>query len=412
MRLLKNAWFIGAFALAIRVGVVLAAGESGHSMGDTRDYLDAAQAIRDGQPYPESSGLPFWRPPGYPAVIALVWTVFPGSLLALLLVQCAVDVFGLFLLGSLVQRSFGDTASSISRWWYALYPPFIMHAATIQTETWFQVGLLALALALLPEGRTRPRRGRLVAGGIILAVATLVRPAGLLILPLLLVWLVAFWSRDRAARSVLADVAVLSAAFFLTLLPWAARNHAVHGEWILVTEAGWFNVWYTTTPAAGKAMSDPARAKPALDSLLTVRIPSMREGWAPVPLSERRAFWREQALANIAEDPGAFVRYRLYGLYHTWRPWATPGFYSTRSVIASIAVFLPWLVLGWLGVVEAWRMRPGSRPFVGVVLAFAAVAMASNLIGTPVIRYRIPLIDPYFLGMASSWLALRLDRSP
>ncbi len=408
------AWLLPVFALAVRLAAVLALGEGGRLMGDSRDYLDAAQALLTGAPYPESSGLPFWRPPGYPMAIAAVWVLLPGSVPAVLAVQCVVDVAGMLLLGRILRRVFGDTAAWLGQLWYAVYPPFVLHAATVQTETWFQVALLGVAALLLAEGRATPGRVRIAGAGLVLGVATLVRPVGLLLAPLLVAWLAAprlrRTPRGPEAMRWAADAAVLVVAFLLPILPWSARVEARHGTRVLVNEAGWFNVWYTTTPAAQRAAWDPAGAQPALDSLLTLQIPAMSGGWPPHTLAERKAFWKAEALAGIARDPGAFVRYRLYGVWHTWRPWLTPGFYGPGAVAASVAVFLPWLVLGMLGLAEAWRFRPGARPLVGLTVAFALVATASNLIGTPVIRYRVPLVDPYLMAMACGWLAPRLAR--
>jgi hypothetical protein len=278
----------------------------------------------------------------------------------------------------------------------------VLQAITIQTETWFQVALLGLTWILLPPREESPGRVRMAAAGVTLGLATLIRPAALLLLPLYLIWLVL---RDRTGlRSVALRGAILTVTFFATLLPWAARNHARYGRWVLVTDAAWFTLWYTTTPAAARAVWAPREAQPALDTLLYVQVPAMREGWPPNPLAARTAFWKGKALAAIARDPVGFVRYRLYGLWATWRPWLTPGFYGDRAVAASTLLFVPWLVLGWVGAVWAWRRRPTARPFLGLVLAYALVATASNLLSTPVLRYRIPLIDPYFIGLASAWL--------
>ncbi|HSW31546.1 MAG TPA: hypothetical protein VLH75_18815 [Longimicrobiales bacterium] len=409
-------WLLPAIALAVRLATVWILGEDGRLMGDSQDYLDAARALASGAPYPESSGLPFWRPPGYPSAIAAVWALLPGSVIAVLVVQCVLDVGGMLLLGSMVRRAAGGGAAMVAQAWYAVYPPFLLHAATVQTETWFQVGLLGAAALLVPPGRGAPGRGRVAGAGLVLGAITLVRPVGLLLVPLLIAWLALLRAGSAPVqREVLrwaADGAILVVAFLVPILPWSSRVEARHGTRVLVNEAGWFNIWYTTTPAAQRAVWDPAGAQPALDSLLTLEIPSMAGGWPPHTLAERKAFWKEQALAGIARDPWAFARYRLHGVWHTWRPWLTPGFYSPRAVAGSIALFLPWLVLGTLGLVETWRRHPGARPLVGLVVSFALVATASNLIGTPVIRYRIPLVDPYFVGMAGAWLAPRLVRNP
>ena len=396
-------------AVLIRLVALLLGDEAGRMMGDSQDYVDAALALVRGAAYPESASLPYWRPPGYPFAIAAIWAVLPQSELIVLVIQSVLDGLGSLLLAGILIRLYGNRAAVLGQLWYALYPPFIQYAITLQTETWFQVAILALT-ALLLVGRDRSEaHWPWVSAGVMLGIATLFRPVGLLVLPGTLI--VATAARRTQGWRVMSTTAViLTASFMVTLLPWMARNHSRYGEWVLVNDAGWFSVWLSTTPAAQKAVWAPHTAQPDLQRLYTEEIPRLRDQWLDEPFAARSEFWKAKALEALQAAPGDAVRYRIAGIWHTWRPWLTPGFYSSRSVVASFFVFAPTILLGWAGLFGLWRSRPASRLFLVLVACYALAATASNLIGPPVIRYRVPLVDALFIGMASAWLVGRLER--
>jgi 4-amino-4-deoxy-L-arabinose transferase-like glycosyltransferase len=61
--------------------------------GDTNDYINAANSFLNGTPYPlQSEFHPMFRPPMFSYLIAVVWLVFPNSILAIKFTQILLHV--------------------------------------------------------------------------------------------------------------------------------------------------------------------------------------------------------------------------------------------------------------------------------------------------------------------------------
>ncbi|WP_233354885.1 hypothetical protein, partial [Vibrio cholerae] len=71
--------FAALFAAAAAIIVI---GPQRTDFSDSGDYINAAQCLlRDGF-YPEQGTLPFFRAPLYPVMLAAVWWILPGSVIA------------------------------------------------------------------------------------------------------------------------------------------------------------------------------------------------------------------------------------------------------------------------------------------------------------------------------------------
>ena len=392
--------WIAAIAIILRVVVVLSKDPAVFAMGDTQDYLSAARALMDGQAYPESDGLPYWRPPGYPVILSVLWAVFGDSERVVLVAQSLCDGITSLVVFHLFRSRFDTAVGLLAQTWFAVYPPFIAYATTLQTETWFQLCVVS-GFALVLSTRN-PRAGRVFAAGLLLGVAALIRPIGLLVLPVLIAGVLT--TKDRVRVPTLLRVVMLtSAGVFMPILPWSTSNVARTGGFSLITPASWFSIWLTTTEGAHRAMWDPHSAGPVLTRLYGEEIPALSENVRALTPRERQAFWRSKAMASFRENPGTALRYRARALIHTWKFWLTPGFYSTRAVFASILVFGPVVLLGFVGIARLAATR--ADPTLLIVCAgLFAVATIANLIGPPVLRYRIPIADPFLIGLASSWI--------
>ncbi|HEY1321318.1 MAG TPA: glycosyltransferase family 39 protein [Streptosporangiaceae bacterium] len=198
--------------------------------------------------YSRSAEPPFvtdiFRTPGYP--------VFAGGLDLLGGAGLIYAVQALLHLGlcaltyALARRAFGPRAGFVSALLVAVHPTLLALNVQAMSETAFlfllAAGVLALMAGLPPAAA--PRRLDLAAG-VLLGLATLVRPAGLY-LPLMLaaVLAVAVARADgfrRAARRSLTFVAGVA----VCLAPWVARNYAVFGTATLTTNDTVVLVYFT-----------------------------------------------------------------------------------------------------------------------------------------------------------------------
>ncbi|MGH9497861.1 MAG: ArnT family glycosyltransferase [Terriglobales bacterium] len=176
------------------------------------------------------------RLPGYPAFLAVIFTIFGmENYLAALIVQVFVDIGTCLLIADIARRCVSARAARIAFLLAALCPFLASYAAAALTETWeifFTVLALDLALAgLAGEGRTRAWVGC----GFAIGGAILLRPDGGLLLAAIEVYLLAALAKMLVIRTepggrvssywpVARAGAIVALAAFATLVPWTIRN--------------------------------------------------------------------------------------------------------------------------------------------------------------------------------------------
>jgi len=224
-------------ALAPRLCVALA--WAGEAVWDGHYYDFGARRIAAGQGYSDdlaTAAGPLWHPwchypVGYSAFLAIFYRLFGSShavaAVANALVGAALAVATWAVAAQALTRTRARIAGAI----VALHPGLVLYAALVMSEP--LAALLTLVAFWATVRDTRPLRG-VVLGGLVLGVATLVRPQALLCAPFL-AWVGRWRLRERAIAAALACVAAL-----LVVSPWTARNCMVMDGCALVsTNAGW-----------------------------------------------------------------------------------------------------------------------------------------------------------------------------
>lgn len=173
------------------------------------------------------------RLPGYPAFLALVFSVFGMEhYRAVLIIQVFVDLATCFLIADIARRLFSDRAAKVAFLLAVLCPFFANYAAAALTETleiFFTVLALALAVRELSDWPTR----HLLcwAGcGLAIACAILLRPDGGLLLfsiggYLGVLTIISFIRKAPASSFYFIRVGLLVTVVALApLIPWSLRN--------------------------------------------------------------------------------------------------------------------------------------------------------------------------------------------
>jgi 4-amino-4-deoxy-L-arabinose transferase-like glycosyltransferase len=174
-----------AVALIVRLAAIGALGPSVIRFGDGGDYLSAATRVCSSGSYPERSWLPFFRAPGLP-FFAVAVTMCHTEMVWLVKVALAlVDTVSVAIVFVLAEELFQDGKSSLfSAACAAIYPFFIAQACDVQTEPLFMFFFLTSIWLALRAVRSPVARLALLAG-VCASAAALVRPVGLVLLPLL-----------------------------------------------------------------------------------------------------------------------------------------------------------------------------------------------------------------------------------
>ena len=211
-----------AAAAVFAIGATMIDGPAVGALRDDSMYVELAKALATGQGYHwlNLPGAPAAThfPPGYPAVLALLWMVAPGFPANVVLFKLANTVFAALSavrLARFVRRRFA--LSEVGAQLFALAAivavPMLTLATQVMSEPLFLLALLA-TLTVAEDALEEPDAGwpRLAALGLLAGAATLVRTNGVALLPAIVV---ALCLRRRFRQ---ASLFALSMA--LVLLPW------------------------------------------------------------------------------------------------------------------------------------------------------------------------------------------------
>jgi hypothetical protein len=399
---------------------------------DEQEYLLLARnlAVGRGYAYPTVSGdaqvgIHFERPPVYPALIAatLVATGHPWATAgadnptgavpmprsssevprAVIVVQACLGALGVWLVGLIATRAAGPRAGALAAW----IAPLVWICGYALNEALYSLLALLVAWLLMRtsagaraenRGPAHPRLTRVglaLLAGAVAGVAALTKEGVLLFVPLAGLWLL--------ARRDVAMAAALAAGVTVVLLPWVARNHAVHGRFVLTAAHGGVTFWTGNNMLArgeGDLAANPEmkRARNALEA----RHPGLTA-------QEMDAIYYREALAFITARPLDWLALEARKLFYTVTP-IGPSYllHSPRYRLGS------WIPYGLLvpfaigGLIRLGRRASVLWP----VLLMAASVVLMNLVFFPQERFRIPVLDPTLIVCAACCGASRSLRDP
>lgn len=403
---------LGVFALAlalrlIHVWQLRSAPFFDFTMGDAQSYHDWGLEIAGGDWLGRET---FYQAPLYPYFLGLVYTVFGPGLLAVRLCQSVLGAVACALLAAAGRRLFSPAAGVAAGLMLAVYPPAIFFDGLIQKTSpgLFLLCLLLLLLARLVTAPGRPRAW--VWPGIVLGGLVLTRENALVFALVLPGWLVL--SRD-AGRRRFARAAALALGLGLVLVPTAARNQAVGGEFLLTTAQFGPNFHIGNNPDADGTYRPLVfgRGDPRFERRDATQI-AEREVGAPLTPAEVSRYWTGRSLQYILSRPDDWLR--LTGrkvllalnaaevadtedqLSHA--DWSAPLRLTGR--VWHFGLLAP---LGAAGLCLTWGRRRQLRPFHLMLAAYAASLVLFAVMG----RYRLPLAPMLMLfagaGAVSAW---------
>lgn len=289
-------WALGLVALIPRLFVAVAL--TGEPVWDGHYYELGAERIAEGFGYSEEvlkNGQTVTKPwshypVGFSAILAIIFRLFGVQ----------HEVFGTWLsmgtlFGAVVGASLAMVTHRLARYFLsenrarlagtivALHPGLIAYAGVLMTEPLAALlGLLAI-YADLAIGRVRPR---LVAVGVLVGLATLVRPLSLTLLPVIF-----FLGKARGPGRLLQTfwIALVSAC---VILPWTARNCRVMDGCALVSTNGGWNLAIGAITESGRFEALKA------------------DDGCPVVTGQvqQDRCWRKVGLARIVAEPGRWLR--------------------------------------------------------------------------------------------------------
>jgi 4-amino-4-deoxy-L-arabinose transferase-like glycosyltransferase len=198
---------------------------------DSGGYLTLARAIAAGGPYrdPEGSAVDLMRPPGYPSFLAFLIILTGDSTLAPVILQMGLGLLISWLLFRL-GAGLGSWAAGVAgALLYALTPNAMLWSVAILSDAVFTC-LVVVSFVMLASFLMRGGLWRIGAAGLLVGTATLVRPVGIVLLP---IWCAFVISRGFLRRLQFATISGAAGLFLVgalaLTLPWAFRNAREYG---------------------------------------------------------------------------------------------------------------------------------------------------------------------------------------
>jgi 4-amino-4-deoxy-L-arabinose transferase-like glycosyltransferase len=341
-------------------------------------------------------------PVGYPALLAGAYRVFGASYVVGGWLNALLGSIAALAAHRLALRAMSPRWAFVAGGAVALHPALVFYTPAIMTEG-VTASLLAIAAWLVASARERgpgPWHVRILLVGLVLGVATLVRPQSLALAPFfgaMAAAPLASW-RERGVCSAMALLVALAVC-----APWTARNCTRMGRCALVSVNGGWNL----------AIGADASAHGT---------------WGPIDVPEAcRTVWDEaekdvcfgrETRRKIREQPLPWLGLMPDKLAATFDYSGAPGYYlhasnadafDDRAKTVLGIVETAYERLSYLGALAAAALVPGLRPrarkavaLLGALLLFQThaylavllLAVALGLLGKQLVR------GPVLLGVS------------
>lgn len=382
--------------------------------GDANDYINSANSILNGTPYPLRGDFhPVFRAPVFPAFIALVWTFFPNSILAFKIAQAILHgalCFVIFRITfELVKKTLpAFIAASIC----AVNPLLFGHTVDFFSEP-LQNLLIAIStyiLILVLKSQERLYYKALLLG-ITFGLSTLCRPTIFPVLLCLIPLIFLLFVTDSIKRvKYFFAIAIIGFSLFATVAPWTYFNYLRTGEFIPVVNGFAYNLWLGNHPETLKVYFGTFESKEenqAFADYWAGKLPKEKmqeleqtDKLSSLPLNEQEKVWRREAFKNINENPDITAWLFLGKIRAYWTP-----FVNRFSYPLMLIIFVPVFVIGLyifssIGAKVLCKDEAGQKIIIILLVQFILATLLHSLIIANV-RYRTPYVDPYLTVLAS-----------
>lgn len=406
-------WAVAALAIALRMAYWI---ELKQQPDYDAPWIDAAYhdvwarqiafgscEIPAGLSDPEIGEHAYFRPPGYPLLLAASYRLSGGSYHAPRFLQMALVLANLALIMSLMREFASRRATKLAMVLTAVFPVSIYFDGELLAVSSLASAIL-LAIWLMRRWLHQPTTAKAMLAGAGLGCVCLLRPNFLLIVPAWLIIL--FWSRRRQPwGDQLRLVSPWLVCLGLMIAPVTLRNYIKANDPVLITSNAGINLYIgnhhesdglsATIPDLGSISG--LAGWTSFDYGNLIRGVSNRQG-RPLKASQVSRHFSRLALREMARYPGHTAQLWLKKAVHFWNAREISNNKEVSLAIKSSKV-LRWLPgFGWLficavigiGTLNRWRNAADTPQ--QLLLLWLIVAFLSYLPFFVTGRFRAPLI--------------------
>ncbi|MFQ5718329.1 MAG: ArnT family glycosyltransferase [Acidobacteriota bacterium] len=357
---------------------------------DQCEYLTLADGLRSGQGIQLYDG--FLWPPGFIAFLAACLSLFGDSLTSPRMVQVLLSTVTVGVVYALGRRLADSRAGLAAAALFAFYPNLVGFTHLLWPETLyiflFSCGLLFLVRDHAPAPR------QVIAAGLCIGLAALVRGIAFFFAPVAAAWL-AWRFRHRPLLAPLLLVATAA-----VVAPWTVRNAVQYHRLVLIDTTVGHNLYIGTNVSPPSnwdlGFNDRRRirdGRPRCDEANPADRDGceLRHGLAFIATHPWLMLRRVPVKLADLLNPSSFVlRHAVLGHY-------PHAFGATALRILTLVVVLPYVAVVVLGVLGLGLgpARPGQQ----LILLLLAYHLAVHAVTFGMTRFRLPLM-PFLMAAA------------
>ena len=325
--------------------------------------------------------------PLYPVFLAGVYQLFGSDRFYVLLAQCLLGALLVLYVYRIGAVAFSPGVAKIGALVATVYWPLIAIGLKISSEALF-IPLLAAAVYYTILAFQRKQAGWAIAGAALLGLASLTRTVAFFFPAVVAVYGALAYHSQKDKR-LLVNIVLYIVIFFITLFPWALRNHARLGHFIFTSTNSGMVLSSGNMPLQGKIFGFNWRKK-WLE-------PSQRH-ILDLPELEKDSALKKMAVDHLRKHPEKIPRLLLLKTMYFF------SLFDWEVLGREDGIFNPWffwvLLFAIFGLFNLKWKQEHFLPagLISYFLALSLVAYASS-------RLRLP-VDPFFILFASAgWLA-------
>lgn len=366
------------------------------AFGDSGDYHTAAIQILEAHTYPLKGNLVFFRAPLYPFFLAVLYKISFQNFLLVKITQALIDVLTCYFIMRIAENIFDKRTGYIAFTLAAINPFFIYSAGFLQTETLFMFLFITSIFLLVLFDRTNLKR-HLVLSAFLLALSALTRPITVLFAPAVFIY---FFLRSK--KDCIKNITIFMICFVCIIMPWTIRNYKVYKEFIPINNAGGLTFYAGNNELLVKILSSKTKLEyQRYTKEFLAYFNNLENEMKDLPNSEMQNKLYKLSFDFIRDNPKKWIWLRWKNLLELWRPYLNPFVYSREKVILSFIYLFPVIFLGLFEIVRQFLIKKTRLSDILLVVLVLIVGTSQSLINEAMIRYRIPIIDPFLIIFSS-----------
>ncbi|MFC1923238.1 glycosyltransferase family 39 protein [Chloroflexota bacterium] len=308
---------------------------------------------------------------------------------------------------------FSSTAGLAAAMLTALYSYFIYYSATLMTEPFYIVAILAslwISMRLVKaetteveessSGNSKKRIWMAILLGFTLGAAVLLRQLFLLFIPFLFIWI--WWA---SGRKNIKNLVISAMIIILLVLPFTIFNYLRFERFVLLNTNAGFAFFWSNHPIYG------TQFRP----LLTDEMGSYLDLIPQELLTLNEAALDQELLGRgigfIVQDPWRFVLLSISRIppYFMFWPSSSSGLISNIARVTSFGIMWPFMLYGLYRSFVS-RRKPLIVQPIFLLYLFVFVYSMIHILTWTMVRYRLPVdaVLLVFAGLAVVDLAARI----